>query len=307
MEILGQPSGILSPQPKLSHRFLSGLLVGPQAAGHDELLQPVGLHVGGEREALGEQARDGGLSGAGNAGDEIRGERRQEASSVGKGKREQRSGAHGSQDNGQRILGLCEHVFALYAELHSHSAFSFLDGASLPDELAVAAAELGYEALALTDHNSVCGSMEFAQAAAAAGLRAIHGAEVDLDDGRHLLLLVEDERGWSHLCRLLTAAHSRTRDGRPGAPPSDPVVGLETVLDHAAGLVCLTGCAARGVEDEPTARRLLDAFGSSARSCATTARATAAGPPSPAGSACPAWPPATSTRTPALGRRCRTR
>jgi error-prone DNA polymerase len=155
----------------------------------------------------------------------------------------------------------CEHVFALYAELHAHSAFSFLDGASLPDELAVAGAELGYEALALTDHNSVCGSMEFAQAAAAAGLRAIHGAEVDLDDGRHVTLLVEDERGWSHLCRILTRAHAHTRDGRPGAPPGDPQVGLETVLDHAEGLVCLTGCAGRGVEDEPTARRLMAAFG----------------------------------------------
>ena len=64
---------------------------------------------------------------------------------------------------------------SMYAELHAHSAFSFLDGASLPDELAGAAAELGYEAMALTDHNSVSGSMEFAQAAGALGLRAIHG------------------------------------------------------------------------------------------------------------------------------------
>jgi len=66
----------------------------------------------------------------------------------------------------------CEHLFVSYAELHAHSAFSFLDGASLPDELAAAAAELGYEAMALTDHNSVSGSMEFAQAAGALGLRA---------------------------------------------------------------------------------------------------------------------------------------
>ena len=60
---------------------------------------------------------------------------------------------------------LCEHTFDVYAELHCHSAFSFLDGASLPEELAAAAAELGYETLALTDHHGVCGSMEFAQAA----------------------------------------------------------------------------------------------------------------------------------------------
>ena len=105
--------------------------------------------------------------------------------------------------------GECEHVFVSYAELHAHSAFSFLDGASLPDELAGAAAELGYGAMALTDHNSVSGSMEFAQAAGALGLRAIHGAEVDLDDGRHLTLLVEDATGWRNLCRILTRAHAR--------------------------------------------------------------------------------------------------
>ena len=67
-----------------------------------------------------------------------------------------------------------------YVELHCHSAYSFLDGVSLPDELARRAGELGYEALALTDHNSVSGSMELAQAAAACGVRALHGAELDV-------------------------------------------------------------------------------------------------------------------------------
>ena len=125
-----------------------------------------------------------------------------------------------------------------------------------------AALALGYETLALTDHNSVSGSMEFAVSARALGLRPIHGAELDLDDGRHLTLLVQDARGWSNLCRLLTRAHAHTRDGRPGAPPTDPTISLETVLGHAEGLVCLSGCALRGVHDEPTLRRLLDAFGS---------------------------------------------
>src|SRR5205807_4095986 len=117
-----------------------------------------------------------------------------------------------------------------------------------------------HEALALTDHNSVSGSMEFAVAARALGLRPIHGAEVELDDERHLTLLVEDARGWSNLCRTLTRAHAHTREKRPG-PPSQPHVPLEVVLDHAEGLVCLSGCALRGVHDEPTLRRLLDAFG----------------------------------------------
>src|SRR3954470_23930134 len=116
----------------------------------------------------------------------------------------------------------------MYVELHAHSAFSYLDGASLPDELAGAAAELGYSAMALTDHNSVSGSMEFAQAAAGLGVRAIHGAEVDLEDGRHLTLLVEDATGWGNLCRILTHAHAPAHSGDPDEPP--PAVPLDTVL-----------------------------------------------------------------------------
>jgi error-prone DNA polymerase len=149
----------------------------------------------------------------------------------------------------------------MYVELHCHSAYSFLDGASMPDELVPAALGLGHGALALTDHDSVSGSMEFAQAAQGLGLRTIHGAELSLDDGRHVTLLVADARGWSNLCRLITRAHARTREGRPGAPPSDPQVPLDAVLERAEGLVCLSGCAARGVHDEPAARALLEAFG----------------------------------------------
>jgi len=147
----------------------------------------------------------------------------------------------------------------VYVELHAHSAFSFLDGASLPDELVPAALELGYGALALTDHNTVSGSMEFAVSARALGLRPIHGAELDLADGRHLTLLVQDAGGWSNLCRILTRAHAHTRE-KPG-PPSQAFVELTEVLDHAEGLICLSGCALRGVHDEFTLRRLLDAFG----------------------------------------------
>ena len=111
-------------------------------------------------------------------------------------------------------------MFAVtYVELHCHSAFSFLDGASLPDELVATAVALGYDALALTAHNGVSGSMEFAVAARGLGLRAIHGAEVDISPDdlraarsreagcraartreiRHVTLLVADARGWSNL------------------------------------------------------------------------------------------------------------
>jgi error-prone DNA polymerase len=176
-----------------------------------------------------------------------------------------------------------------YVELHCHSAYSFLDGVSLPHELAQRAGELGHTALALTDHNSVSGSMELAQVAADHGVRAIHGAEIDValgpvaragsgcGDGagvesaemggtRHITLLVRDERGWRNLCRIITLAHAHTRDGASRRERTEPCVDVQAVLDHAEGLVCLTGCAGRsvigtGAEGERTARRLLDAFG----------------------------------------------
>src|ERR1700689_1825909 len=72
-----------------------------------------------------------------------------------------------------------------YVELHAHSTYSFLDGASQPSELAARAAELGYEAFALTDHDGVYGSLEFAHAAKQLGLRAITGAEGTLAGGAH--------------------------------------------------------------------------------------------------------------------------
>src|SRR5690349_1674082 len=98
-----------------------------------------------------------------------------------------------------------------YVELHTHSAYSFLDGASQPEELAARAAELGYEALALTDHDGVYGSLEFAHAAKHFGVRPITGAEVTLANGAHVTLLVETTSGYANLCPLLTEAHAGTR------------------------------------------------------------------------------------------------
>ena len=63
--------------------------------------------------------------------------------------------------------------------------------------------------------------------------------------GRHLTLLVRDERGWRNLCRIITLAHAHTRDGPGRRELGEPSVELQAVLDHAEGLVCLTGCAAR--------------------------------------------------------------
>ncbi len=130
-----------------------------------------------------------------------------------------------------------------YIELHCHSGFSFLDGASHPEELVFRALELGYPALALTDHNGLYGSMEFAQAAHAEGLQPITGAEVtvalnipgipegldglgvgdlggDLDvdpliRGCHMTILAETPAGYANLCRLLSEAHLQSERGRP--------------------------------------------------------------------------------------------
>jgi error-prone DNA polymerase len=156
-----------------------------------------------------------------------------------------------------------QHFSRKYVELHAHSAYSFLDGASHPEELALAAAELGYEALALTDHDGVCGSLEFAHAAKAVGVRPITGAEVTLRGGSHVTLLVETPRGYANLCRLLTAAHAHTRLPGHESELLPPALDPALLAEHTEGLVCLSGCARHGlaVRDPNGAARLARAFG----------------------------------------------
>jgi error-prone DNA polymerase len=149
-----------------------------------------------------------------------------------------------------------------YVELHAHTAYSFLDGASQPEELAARAAELGYEALAITDHDGVYGSLEFAHAAKHFGVRPITGAEVTLADESHVTLLVENARGYANLCRLLTAAHAHTRD-TTNREPLPPRLDQALLEELNGGLVCLSGCARDGlaVRDPNAAARLAHAFG----------------------------------------------
>jgi error-prone DNA polymerase len=159
---------------------------------------------------------------------------------------------------------------APYVELHAHSAFSFLDGASTPMELAATAAELGYPAFALTDHDGVWGSMEFAHACRGLGVKPITGAEVTVESS-HLTLLVEGATGYRNLCRLLTMSHAHTRSSSQRSA-GQPSVTLGKLEEHTEGLVCLSGCAGSGAvagafgRGEPAigaelARRLLAAFG----------------------------------------------
>lgn len=143
----------------------------------------------------------------------------------------------------------------MYTELHLHTAFSFLDGSSLPEDLVNRAQELGYHTLAITDHDGLHGAMEFAQAAANAGIASITGAEITLVDGSHLTLLAESRTGYGNLCRLLTNIHH----GRPPSPvwlddadddPPPTLSSREADADpiscnlggYSEGLILLTGC-----------------------------------------------------------------
>ncbi len=124
----------------------------------------------------------------------------------------------------------------MYHELHCHSAFSFFDGASLPEQLVLQAHTLGYPALALTDHNGMYGSMAFAQAARQIGIQAITGAEVTLLDGSHVTLLAETPQGYANLCRVVTEAHLGQEDRHN---PRLDFASLEQMHD---GLIVLGGC-----------------------------------------------------------------
>src|SRR3954467_5227101 len=105
----------------------------------------------------------------------------------------------------------------MYAELHCHSNFSFLDGANHPEELAEEAARLGLSALALTDHDGFYGVVRFAEAAAAVGVPTVFGTELSLGlpkpqngvadpEGHHLLVLARDPTGYARLARAVSEA-----------------------------------------------------------------------------------------------------
>jgi error-prone DNA polymerase len=150
-----------------------------------------------------------------------------------------------------------------YVELHAHSAYSFLDGASQPEELVARAVELGYETLALTDHDGLYGSLEFAHAATSLGLRPITGCELTLAGGSHVTVLVQSRQGYSNLCRLLTRAHARTRPPGKERELRPPALPLADLIERNEGLVCLSGCARHGlaVREPNVVRSLARAFG----------------------------------------------
>ncbi|MGH9595112.1 MAG: PHP domain-containing protein, partial [Bryobacteraceae bacterium] len=121
-----------------------------------------------------------------------------------------------------------------YTELHARSAFSFLEGASLPEELAVVCAEQGMAAMALLDRDGVYGAPRFYLAAKKSSLRAHIGAEVTSAEGWRYALLAVSREGYQNLCRLITRMKLRAPKGQGDVP-------LVEVAEHSPGLICLTG------------------------------------------------------------------
>ena len=169
-----------------------------------------------------------------------------------------------------------------YAELHCHSNFSFLDGASHPEELVEEAVRLGLEALAITDHNGFYGVVRFAEAARAVGLPTVFGAELTLGaqstrtgppdpDGRHLVVLARDPAGYASLARTISRAQMEGAKNQPCLSFDDLV---DELGSRGAGLghhLALTGCRKGTVPGalvehgpaiaERELRRLVEAFG----------------------------------------------
>jgi len=145
----------------------------------------------------------------------------------------------------------------MFVELHARSAFSFLEAAVLPEALAERAAKLEQPAIALLDADGVYGAPRLYRACTRLGISARVGAEITLDDGSRLPVLVEDREGYQNLCRLLTRVKMR-------APKGESAATLDELAEFAPGLVCLTGGergpVARALEREGAGggRRLLD-------------------------------------------------
>ncbi len=123
-----------------------------------------------------------------------------------------------------------------YVELHCHSAFSLLDGASSPEELARRAAELEMPALALTDHDGLYGVVRFYRACSHEGIKPVIGTELTLEGGYHVTLIALDATGYSNLCRAITKAQLASSKGQC-------VLSWATMATHSAGLLCLSGCS----------------------------------------------------------------
>ncbi len=153
-----------------------------------------------------------------------------------------------------------------FVELHARSAFSFLRGASLPEEYAEVAAKLDIPAMALLDRDGVYGSPRFFAAMKKHNLRGHTGAEVRCTDGSYYPLLAKSRAGYQNLCRLITRTKLRTeKHPKPGA---EAAATPEEIAEFSEGLICLTGdgdgplaFAIRTGEGRGCLERLIGIFG----------------------------------------------
>jgi error-prone DNA polymerase len=153
-----------------------------------------------------------------------------------------------------------------FAHLHVRSGFSYGYGVATPGELAGAAAEMGMGDLALTDRDGLYGLPKFLEAAEGHGIGPIAGAEVSVEGGGHLVLLAQGVDGYRSLSKLITSYRCSSEDRR------NPLCPLPTLLEHARGLICLTGAipfgylprlvlSGRGGEAKRFLESLREAFG----------------------------------------------
>ena len=162
-----------------------------------------------------------------------------------------------------------------YAELRAASSFSFLEGATLPEDLIATAAERDVPAMAIIDRNGVYGAPRFYGAAKKAGVRALVGSELVMDEQRRITLLVESRTGYKNLCKLITA-------GALKHPKGEARYTWPLIEQYAEGLHCLTrgvgqaralGQARAPVLHQPTKRRCTrsPAFSKDARTSSCSA------------------------------------
>src|SRR6202050_1446703 len=124
-----------------------------------------------------------------------------------------------------------------FVDFHTRSAFSFLEAASLPEDLIQKAADLGHTAMSLMDRDNLSGAPRFYMAAKKIGAKAHLGAEITGADGHLYPLLAENRTGYQNLCRLISSMKLR-------APKGEAAASDEELWRYSAGLICLTGEAA---------------------------------------------------------------
>src|SRR5579863_5931346 len=142
---------------------------------------------------------------------------------------------------GARRLVRARSLRLMYVELHARSAFSFLEGAATPEELAAVCKASGMPAMALLDRDGVYGSPRFHLAAEKSEIRAHIGAEVTSTTGWRYPVLVKSRAGYQNLCRLITRMKLRAKKGEGSVAPEE--IAAENLATASAGLICLTGGA----------------------------------------------------------------